>query len=63
VASTSGEVHVASSLTPDWKGEGVGFESFHVKAMNNVTSILRPGKKNSFFGSQNLEAKETMQIS
>ena len=26
MASTSGEVQVAESLTPDWKGEGVGLQ-------------------------------------
>jgi hypothetical protein len=61
VASTSGEVQVATSLTPDWKGEGVGLQSFHVKVMKKVTSILRLGKKNSFLGLQNLEAKEIVQ--
>jgi hypothetical protein len=38
------------------------FRIFHVKAMKKVTSILRLGKKNSFLGLQNLEAKEIVQI-
>jgi hypothetical protein len=61
VASTSREVQVAASLTPDWKGEGDWFTIIHVKAMKKVTSILRLGKKNSFIGLQNLEAKEIVQ--
>jgi hypothetical protein len=39
------------------------FTIFHVKAMKKVTSILRLGKKNSFIGLQNLEAKEIVQKS
>jgi hypothetical protein len=38
------------------------FKIFHVKATKKVTSILRMGKKKSFLGSQNLEAKEIVQI-
>ena len=37
------------------------FTIIHVKATKKVTSILRPGKKNSFIGLQNLEAKEIVQ--
>jgi hypothetical protein len=37
------------------------FTIFHVEAMKNFTSILRLGKKNSFIGLQNLEAKEIVQ--
>jgi hypothetical protein len=37
------------------------FRIFHVKATKKVISILRLGKKISFLGLQNLEAKEIMQ--
>jgi hypothetical protein len=37
------------------------FTIIHVKVMKKVTSILRLGKKNSFIGLQNLEAKEIVQ--
>ena len=43
------------------KGRREYFTIFHVKAMNKFTSILRFGKKNSFIGLQNLEAKEIVQ--
>ena len=39
------------------------FTIFHVKAMKKVTSILRLGKKDSFFGLQDLETKKIMQMS
>jgi hypothetical protein len=39
------------------------FTIIHVKATNKVTSILKLGKKNSFIGLQNLEAKEIVQKS
>jgi hypothetical protein len=34
------------------------FTIVHVKAMKNVTTILRPGKKSSFIVLENLEAIE-----
>jgi hypothetical protein len=37
------------------------FTIIHVKATKKVTIILRLGKKNSFIGLQNLEAKEIVQ--
>jgi hypothetical protein len=37
------------------------FTIVHVKETKKVTSILRLGKKNSFIGLQNLEAKEIVQ--
>jgi hypothetical protein len=37
------------------------FTIFHVEATKKVTRILRPRKKNSFLGLQNLEAKEIVQ--
>ena len=39
------------------------FTIFHVEAMNKVTSILRLGKNDSFFGLQDLETKKIMQMS
>ena len=36
---------------------------FHVEAMKKVTSILRLGKKYSFFGLQDLLTKKIMQMS
>jgi hypothetical protein len=39
------------------------FTIFHVEATKKVTSILRLGKKNSFIGLENLEAKEIVQKS
>jgi hypothetical protein len=56
VASTSGEVQVARM-----EGRRGWFTIVHVKATKKVTSILRLGKKNSFIGLQNLEAKEIVQ--
>jgi hypothetical protein len=62
VASTSREVQVATSLTQTGREKG-WFTIFHVEATKKVTSILRLGKKNSFIGLQNLEAKEIVQKS
>ena len=39
------------------------FTIFHVEVMNKVTSILILGKKDSFFGLQDLETKKIMQMS
>ena len=39
------------------------FTIFHVKVMKKVTSILILGKKDSFFGLQDLETKKIMQMS
>ena len=39
------------------------FTISHVEAMKKVTSILRLGKNDSFFGLQDLETKKIMQIS
>jgi hypothetical protein len=61
VASTSGEVQVASKLDSRLEGRRGWFTIIHVKVMKKVTSILRLGKKNSFIGLQNLEAKEIVQ--
>jgi hypothetical protein len=63
VASTSGEVQVAVNLDSRLEGRRGWFTIIHVKAMKKVTSILRLGKKNSFIGLQNLEAKEIVQKS
>ena len=57
LASTSGEVQVVEILTLECKA------IFHVEAMKKVTCILRLGKKDSFFGLQDLETKKIMQIS
>ena len=38
------------------------FTIFHVEATKKVANILIMGKKNSFIGLQNLEAKEIMQM-
>jgi hypothetical protein len=50
-----------SKLESILEGKKGWFTIIHVKEMKNVTSILRLGKKNSFIGLQNLEAKETVQ--
>ena len=39
------------------------FTIFHVKATKKVTSILRLGKKYSFFGLQEFKTKKIMQMS
>ena len=39
------------------------FTIFHVEVTNKVTSILILGKKDSFFGFQDLETKKIMQMS
>ena len=39
------------------------FTIFHVKETKKVTSILKLGKKYSFFGLQDLETKKIMQMS
>jgi hypothetical protein len=38
------------------------FRVFYMKEMKKVTRRLRLGKKNSFLGLQNLEAKKIVQI-
>ena len=45
------------------EGRSGWFTIVHVKVMKNVTSILILGKKNSFIGLKNLEAKEIVQKS
>ena len=39
------------------------FTIFHVKVTKKVTSIVRLGKKDSFFGLHDLETKKIMQMS
>ena len=39
------------------------FTIFHVEVRKKVTSILRLGKKDSFFGLKDLEMKKIMQMS
>jgi hypothetical protein len=50
-----------SKLDSILEGRMGWFTIFHVKATKKVTSILRLGKKNSFIGLKNLEAKEMVQ--
>jgi hypothetical protein len=50
-----------NKLDSKLEGRRGWFTIFHVKAMKKVTHILRLGKKNSFIGLQNLEAKEIVQ--
>jgi hypothetical protein len=63
VASTSGEVQVDKNLESKLEGRRGWFTIVHLKETKKVTSILRMGKKNSFIGLQNLEAKEIVQKS
>jgi hypothetical protein len=51
--STSG-----NKLDSRMEGRRGWFTIIHVKATKKVTNILRLGKKNSFIGLKNLEAKE-----
>jgi hypothetical protein len=50
-----------SKLDSRLEGRGGSFTIVHVKLMEKVTRILRLGKKNSFIGLQNMEAKEILQ--
>ena len=52
-----------SKLDSRLEGRRGWFTIFHVEVTKKVTSILRLGKKNSFIGLKNLEAKEIVQIS
>ena len=51
-------VQGGSKLDSRLEGRRGWFTIIHVKATKKVISILRLGKKNSFIGLQNLEAKE-----
>ena len=57
------EKYRCSKLDSRLEGRRGWFTIVHVKAMKKVTSILRMGKKNSFIGLQNLEAKEIVKKS
>ena len=50
-----------SNIESMLEGRRVFLTIIHVKAMKNFISILRLGKKNSFIGLKNLEAKEIVQ--
>jgi hypothetical protein len=50
-----------SKLDSRLEGRRGWFTIIHVKVTKKVTNILRLGKKNSFIGLQNLEAKEIVQ--
>jgi hypothetical protein len=52
-----------SKLDSRLKGRRGWFIIFHVETTKKVTCILRMGKKNSFIGLQNLEAKEIVKKS
>ena len=56
--STSGR-----KLDSRLEGRRGWFTIFHVKATKKVRSILRLGKKDSFFGLKDLETKKIMQMS
>jgi hypothetical protein len=50
-----------SNIESRLEGRRGCFTIIHVKVMKKVTSILILGKKNSFIGLKNLEAKEIVQ--
>ena len=52
----------SNNIDSKMEGRRGWFTIIHVKATKKVTSILRLGKKNSFIGLKNLEAKEIVQI-